>query len=193
MKQIFYALFLGAIFSTGCSKDQIGNDAQRELRQTTADRDDDDDRGDEETEPCATKTVNLIAGQNTVAGTVSVTQDATSMYVTYTTTGGWVLSKTHLFVGACNAIPVNGGGNPVPGQFPYKTTHSNVTTYTYVVPVSAIGLNNCGCIAAHAALKKLNAAGNVVQQETGWGEGAAINPNGGNWAMKFEFCPVDCQ
>ena len=191
MKQIFYALFLTAMIGTGCSKDTINSNTREELRFTSGDRDN-GDRGGEEGTFCSTKTVNLVAGQNTVAGTVTVEQDAVNMYITYTTTGGWVLSKTHLFAGACSAIPVNGGGNPVPGQFPYKSNHNNVTTYTYVVPVSAIGTGNCGCIAAHAALKKLNAAGSVIQQETGWGEGTPINPNGGNWAMKFDFCPVAC-
>lgn len=146
---------------------------------------------DEEGGSCEEKTVPLMAGQSIQAGTVTIANDDDFIYVTYTTTGGWVLTKTHLFVGACTAIPVNNGGNAVPGQFPYKTTHSNVTSYTYTLPVSAIGINVCGCMAAHANVKKLSPNGQTLGSETGWGQGDLINAQG-NWAMKVSYCPVPC-
>jgi hypothetical protein len=195
MRKIFLSLFTGSLLFMSCSKEQTGimeANSSNVIKNGINDRDG-DGRGDDETEYCSEKTVTLIAGQNMNAGTVTVQQDATNIYVTYNTTDGWVLTQTHLFVGACNAIPVNNAGNLVPGQFPYKNTHNNVTSYTYTVPVSAIGLNNCGCIAAHAAVKKLSAGGGVISSQTAWGEGTAINPNGGNWAMKFEFCTIGCQ
>ncbi|MBP6023278.1 hypothetical protein [Ferruginibacter sp.] len=141
-----------------------------------------------DTENCPATTVTLVAGQHIDAGTVSVTNDANYIYVTYTTANGYLLTQTHLFVGACNLVPVNNQGNPVPGQFPYANTHNNITSYTYQLPVSAIGLGNCGCIAAHAVVVKLNESGQVIEQQTGWGNGIRINPNGGNWGMKFNFC-----
>ena len=112
---------------------------------------------------CPTTTVSLIAGQNIDAGTVSVTNDLDFIYVTYNTANGYVLTQTHLFVGDCEAVPVNKKGNPVPGQFPYSNEHNNATSFTYRIPVSAIGLDNCGCIAAHAAVIKLDADGNIIK------------------------------
>lgn len=138
---------------------------------------------------CAPTKVSLIAGQNIDAGTVTVSNDGYYIYVTYNTANGYVLTETHLYVGNCEAIPVTARGNAIPGQFPYKNTHANATSYTYQVPISAIGAGNCGCIAAHAAVIKLNAAGQVIDTQTGWGNGTAINPVGGSWGMKFEFCP----
>jgi hypothetical protein len=145
-------------------------------------------RGRNSSGECEPTEVTLIAGQSMNAGTVTVTNDANYIYVTYATTNGWVLTQTHLYVGDCALIPVNNPGNPLPGQFPYASAHNNVTTYTYQVPISRIALEACGCIAAHAVVKKLNAANQVIDTQTGWGNGVRINLNGGNWGMKFDYC-----
>ena len=137
---------------------------------------------------CTPTEVTLVAGQTINSGTVSVTNDADYIYVTYTTAAGWYLTQTHLYVGDCALVPVNGQGNPIPGHFPYASAHNNATSYTYQVPISAIPAGGCGCIAAHAVVVQLNAAGQVIQTQTGWGNGTRINPNGGNWGMKFDYC-----
>ena len=137
---------------------------------------------------CTPTEVTLIAGQTINSGTVTVTNDASFIYVTYQTANGYTLTQTHLFVGDCGQIPVNGQGNPIPGHFPYSSTHANATSFTYQVPISAIAAGNCGCIAAHAVVVKLDANGNVIDTQTGWGNGTRINPNGGNWGMKFSYC-----
>jgi hypothetical protein len=132
--------------------------------------------------------VTLLAGQTMDAGTITVTNDNDFIYVTYTTTNGWVLSQTHLYVGDCALIPVNNPGNPLPGQFPYTATHNNLTSYTYQIPISSIALESCGCIAAHAVVKKYNASNQLIDTQTGWGNGVRINLSGGNWGMKFDYC-----
>ena len=139
-------------------------------------------------EGCPATEVTLFAGQTMNAGTVSVTNDSNYIYVTYNTANGWLLTQTHLYVGDCATIPVNNPGNPIPGQFPYNTTHSNATTYTYQIPITAIPAGSCGCIAAHAVVVKLNTAGSVVSTQTGWGNGTQINTGSGNWGMKFDYC-----
>lgn len=139
---------------------------------------------------CTPKIVTLFAGQTIDAGNVTVTNDANFIYVTYNTANGYVLTQTHLFVGECALIPVNKPGNPIPGQFPYSSPHSNLTSYTYQIPIMAIPVGACGCIAAHAVVVKLNAEGQVVDQQTGWGNGTVINPDG-QWGMKFDYC--SCQ
>lgn len=140
---------------------------------------------------CPTAMTPLIAGQHIDAGDIEVTNDAEFIYVTYNTANGYVLTETHLYVGNCEAIPVNNQGNPVPGLFPHKNTHNKVCSYTYKVPISAIPAGTCGCIASHAALVKLNSQGQVVDSQTGWGSGSLINASGGNWGMKFQYC--SCQ
>ena len=137
--------------------------------------------------PCPVTVTQLTAGQFINAGSVTVTNDENYIYVMYTTANGYVLTQTHLYVGNCANIPLNNQGNPVPGRFPYKATHANLTTYTYQVPISAISAGSCGCIAAHAAVVKLDEAGNIVDSQTAWGSGYRINPQG-NWGMAFGYC-----
>lgn len=144
--------------------------------------------GREDPTECIATEVTLIAGQTMDAGTVTVSNDATNIYVTYTTTNGWVLTQTHLYVGDCALIPVNNPGNPIPGQFPFTSAHNNVTTYTYTVPISRIPAGGCGCIAAHAVVKQYNSSNQLIQTQTGWGNGVRINLTGGNWGMKFDYC-----
>ncbi len=139
-------------------------------------------------DPCEVTTVTLVAGQTMNAGTVTVSNDADYIFVTYTTTNGWVLTQTHLYVGECALIPVNNPGNPIPGQFPYTSAHNNVTSYTYQIPISRIPLELCGCIAAHAVVKKYNSANQLIDTQTAWGNGVRINLSGGNWGMKFDYC-----
>ncbi len=105
----------------------------------------------------------------------------------YSTANGYMLTQTHLFAGNCSNIPVNNQGNPVPGRFPYKSTHNNITSYTYEIPISAIPAGNCGCIAAHAVVVKRNEAGNIIDEQTAWGSGYRISPQG-NWGMAFAYC-----
>jgi hypothetical protein len=137
---------------------------------------------------CAPTTTTLLAGQTINAGEVSVWNDAAFIYVSYQTANGYTLTETHLYVGDCLTIPVNNPGNPIPGQFPYQGTHNNITGYTYQIPISVLNGASCGCVAAHAVVQKLNASGQVTDQQTGWGNGIRINLSGGNWGMKFSYC-----
>jgi hypothetical protein len=174
---LVFGIALSAIAFTSCKKESIADSSKTDPAPSLV-----------VNGGCTPTQVSLIAGQTINAGSVSVTNDATNIYVTYTTANGYVLTQTHLYVGSCNAIPVNNQNNPIPGHFPYNTTQNNTTTYTEVVPISTIGAGNCGCIAAHAVVVKLNASGQVIEQQTGWGNGTAINTSGGNWGMKFEYC-----
>ena len=139
---------------------------------------------------CGTPQVqNLIAGQTIIAGSISISNDDKNVYVTYTATGGWEIQKTQLYPGKCGLIPKNSGGNPVLGLFPNQTTHSaHQTAFTYTV--SLTDLDSCYCVAAHANLVKVDGSGNIIQSETGWGQG---NPFGGNtWAMIINYCTKKC-
>ena len=140
---------------------------------------------------CPAVTVPLLAGQFMDAGTISVSNDNEFIYVTYTTANGYLLTETHLYVGNCSAVPVNKKGNPVPGQFPYKDQQNYTTSFTYKVPIASMGLGQCGCIAAHAALVKLDATGKVIESQTGWGACSLINATGGNWGTKFSYCTCE--
>ena len=104
-----FFIYLLVVFIFSCKKDTITEQPKHDIG-----------RVDPGGSGCAPTTVTLKAGQTIDAGTVTVINDADFIYVTYTTANGYLLTQTHLYVGDCAAIPVNGPGNPMPGQFPYS-------------------------------------------------------------------------
>ncbi|MFC1505543.1 hypothetical protein ACFLQ6_00575 [Thermoproteota archaeon] len=112
---------------------------------------------DELQTPCLT-TTDLIAGGGNVksqmdVGDVEVWNDDETLYVTYSVTGSWVITETHLEVKCdLNDIPQTKKYNPIPGQFSYMMTHNPpVTEYTYPIDLSSIECDEL-YIAAHAVV-----------------------------------------
>lgn len=140
---------------------------------------------------CTEASTDLIAGQHHLAGNVTVENDDDFIYVTYNATGNWRIKKTHLYIGDCDGIPTNGGGNPKIGLFPLSENHSNPSVGSYTYAISRDNVPACGCVAAHAEVVRLNGGGIIVQSETAWGEGPTIG--GKSWAMKFNYCAEDCE
>jgi len=123
----------------------------------------------------------LFAGQTILIGSVEVANYDDTVYVTYRTNNGWQIDKTHLFVGDFSQMPINGGGNPKVGKFPYKGNHPNGTVeVTFEGPSVFSGM--CYYNAAHAQVKNINSG----QTESAWADGTPIGGN--NWATGFEAC-----
>lgn len=141
-------------------------------------------------DPCRdVQEVRLMAGQHYEAGKVYVVNNREKLYVAYETTGEWKMKAIHLFVGACDKLPVNKQGNLVPGQFPYKVEFNGLQTFYYVeIPLDTLP-EGCICVAAHAEVVKV-VDGEIVQSETAFGEGEKV---GKNWFMKFEYCIAVCE
>jgi hypothetical protein len=141
----------------------------------------------------------LFAGQTINAGSVCSQIVGSNLVVTYSTTGCWQLVETHLWVGSSlGDMPTTRKGNPVPGQFPYKSGDiSGTTSYSTSIPLTNLGFScpsddTTFYVAAHAALQCVDGNGDVVQTETGWGDGSPIVDKG-NWATYFEtLFTCDC-
>jgi len=120
--------------------------------------------------------VDLVAGRHIDVGWVTVDADISGITVTYSTSDGWGLEETHLYVGT------QPPRKSAPGRFPYKhESLGGVTSDSYFVPLEELGVE-CGdtvYLATHAVVSKPGAG-----SETAWGEGQLI---GKNWAMYFEF------
>ncbi len=129
---------------------------------------------------CGDKTtVELIINQQTIAGSVTVWNDAVNLYVEYKTDNGWFLDKTCLFVGKCDIKKTEFD------QSPYRSTcNPCVETYTYVIPLDQ--LSDCFCVVAHAEVVKFN-DGKKSPCEMAWGNGDRIE-----WGMKFGYCKQSC-
>jgi hypothetical protein len=131
-------------------------------------------------------TTNIIAGQNIDVGDIFVWNDNVNLYVQYMTTNNWWLNKTHLHVAtSLSGIPQTQSGNPKVGNFDYQSEHNpHVQSYTYPITIAWI-LNTELYLAAHCEVVLKDNNGNIIQQETGWGQG--YNFPGNNWAMYFTY------
>jgi len=97
--------------------------------------------------------VPLIAGQYYPAGSVRVTNDADSILVEYLTTGNWVITETHLYVGKTDPKDFT----TAPGKFPYS--EDPVDDNTYDIPFGEI------CEYEMKLNKKGKPTGNLVSKE----------------------------
>ncbi|MFH1679585.1 MAG: hypothetical protein ABIH26_02960 [Candidatus Eisenbacteria bacterium] len=147
-----------------------------------------------DTIPCGDpETVVLWAGQHHQAGSVTVSVVDGSLSVDIQTTGGWVLTETHLAVAtALDSIPQTGSGNPKVGKFLFQTEHDPaVTSYTYCTdPLAYLYEAGNVFIAVHAKVELLDEAGNAVQEETAWADGLPFPGN--NWATYFTYYVEEC-
>lgn len=140
--------------------------------------------------PCGTaEVVDFYAGQNILAGNISISNTSTDLIITLNLTGGWQTDQTHLYVGDPANMPVNPSGNPMIGQFPYSDPHNPmVSSYTWTLPLA--NLPSCFAIALHADVHLVN-NGVIVQSETGWGDGEQFT-NAGSWASYYTYCVQSC-
>jgi len=135
---------------------------------------------------------NLIAGQNEIAGNISIEQNELGINVIYTGSMPWSIAEMHLWVGSSlDDLPQTGNGNPKIGQFPYSIElEENLPSYSFFIPFEDLPESIDPCndkifIVAHAVVS------DGMNNETAWGEGYQINA-GGNWAMYFQYaltCP----
>jgi hypothetical protein len=99
-------------------------------------------------------TVPLLAQGTIAAGTVTVSNDTTTLHVTIATTGAYTISQADVAVGATlAAIPQPGGQGPDPSQFPYRMSFSPATTsHTFDIPLGSTVIGSSLFIAAHAVV-----------------------------------------
>lgn len=102
----------------------------------------------------------LYAGKTTLVGNVEVSNLGNLVTVIYTITEpGWVMTESHLQVGAkMSDFPLS-SGNPSPGKFAFSASYvPGVTTCEYG-PIDITGLSSPLMIAAHAKVYHTDPAG----------------------------------
>ncbi len=188
MKNFYYlAVVLFSIMITSCSVDHTNEtltitEAEKQNLNDLFDR---SSFGEDEEEDESCITVNLIAGQNHVAGTVTVDIIDGNFVITYSTNEDWLIYGTHLSINNCenDDFPTTGSGNPKVGHFEYSTdSDSGVTEVVYIIDAS--DFEDRFCFAAHA-----NVTG-PTGGESAWAEGEDFP--GKNWAMYVEGSILDC-
>lgn len=181
-----FAVILFSIMITSCSVDNTNETqsiTETENLNALLDRSSFGEEDEEEEESCLT--VNLIAGQNHLAGTVTVDIIEGNFVITYTTNEDWLIYATHLSINNCedDDFPTTRSGNPKVGRFEYSTDNdSGVTEVVYTIDAS--DFEDRFCFAAHAEVT------GPTGGESAWAEGEGFP--GRNWAMYVEGSLLDC-
>lgn len=133
----------------------------------------------------------LYAGQDTIVGTVTVSNDGTNLKVTFRTYSGWLMTEANLHVATdLEDIPKTKKGSPKIGKFDYKHEHGSADAdqYTYIVALPA---GSPLYIAAHAVVQ--TGSGDDLIEETAWGwcDNPQFGGNfpGGSWATYMIYYP----
>lgn len=130
--------------------------------------------------------VDLMAGKYTKVGSVIVSNNSNTLFVTYRVNRRISIESLNLFVGDYRLMPKTRKGNPIPGQFPYVKHFSEpAEEYTFFIPLFLA--RDCYTVAAHATVRKIG----EKETESAWGSGIVINPEG-NWGMYFSVCQQFC-
>jgi hypothetical protein len=97
-------------------------------------------------------TVQLLAQGSVPAGTVTVSNDAATLHVTFTATGAWTFSQLDVAVGATLSDIPQTAGQPNTSQFPYRRSFSPATAgFTFDIPLGSTVIGSSVFIAAHAS------------------------------------------
>jgi hypothetical protein len=139
---------------------------------------------------CGAWSTPLLAGQTIPAGTVTVYNDASKIYVHYSATAPWLLGEVHVAVAdSLAAIPQTKRGNPIPGRFAYSASFAaGITEYMVAIPrVGALAAAPQIVVAAHAVV---HAPENEGGTQTGWGFGFGFP--GSNWATYLAYSVNNC-
>jgi hypothetical protein len=176
-------ILLCTLFLVNCSTDEVLNTENTVLPNFRVYESDGTMNRDSVDDPCMV--VDLIAGQHTVAGTLSIDVNENDLILIYRTSEDWLIYETHMSIGDCDVLtfPTTGAGNPKIGRFEHSTSHSDgVNEVIYYINKEAV--SDIYCFAAHAVV--VSASGS----ETAWAEG--IDFGGNSWAMYVEANKSDC-
>ena len=154
-------------------------------------------------EPCIS--VDLVAGQNEVVGSVSIDRNETHLILTYSTIEDWDIDLTHMSIGDCNEqwAPQTGSGNPKIGRFEHTEPHTqNISEVVYFVDLNALpDYTDTYCFAAHAEVSGPNGGetawagqlgGQVANLDSSSGEYTVKDFEGNSWAMYVEASKTSC-
>jgi hypothetical protein len=109
----------------------------------------------------------LYAGRATEVGTVDVTSDGTSIYVTFNTTDGWVLGATEVHIaGSLEGIPHTRCGIPMLWRFAGRHGWLRCAgNDTYTFPIGELGGEDV-YVVAHAIVARMHRR--CLQVEEAW-------------------------
>lgn len=119
------------------------------------------------------------------AGTLKVSNDATNLYLEFTTASHFPMEIVHLWVG-CDPtkVPANKKGIPVPGHFPVKEVPTDGYYHKVTIPLESLT-----CLGTQICCKDLYVFAHVqTHKETLWGGNIAFTGPRWGWYAKYTVC-----
>lgn len=119
---------------------------------------------------CPVEVFDNLGGRSIATGAVEVTNDIDGLNITIIGVDGWLVDEWHVYAGTA-PVPVNGGGNPAPGRFPYQDDvdppRDRVTIH---IPFTSLGVgcNDAIVLAVHTVVRKNTSAGWTEQTAWAW-------------------------
>lgn len=150
---------------------------------------------------CGPQSCTIWAGQTSNAGTITVSNDSTNLYINIVLANGWtfrnVAESLKVWVGSdLTLIPMPpGGGRPNAGQFPpAQKVNATGTTYTMTIAlVDAKIILPAGCGSTLYVVAHLDVTGPGGNNETAFGGCISGNNTKGAWWFYMTYticCPV---
>jgi hypothetical protein len=147
-------------------------------------------------DPCGDPlVVPLVIGHGQAGiGTVTVSNDASQLFVTLETNPGWAMTGTQVAVLAdLQQVQLERAGDPRLKRFTFRETHEPpVTQHTYSLLLASARYEpgDTVYVAAHAQVVRYNAAGRPTRRASAWGAGSPLP--GSNRAMYFAYQVQTC-
>ncbi len=101
--------------------------------------------------------LSLQTGQEAEVGLLTISNDAESLSVSFTTIDGWTMVETHLAVGdAVEGLAQVVEGNPTSGPFPYSTEHAPDTSeFSHILSLGDYQVGAILCLAAQVVVQRV--------------------------------------
>lgn len=139
-------------------------------------------------DPDVTQTV-VYGGQTIPVGVAQISNDNCDLIITVIGQNGWEFSEYHIYAGE-ESTPLNKGGNPRPGRFPYKGEFSGtVADFEVRIPLDAVvEFDEDECEDAPPAVIAIHVVAiqsDSGQEETGWAFGPRSFPKRWGWELDY--------
>ena len=144
-------------------------------------------------QPCGTPVnYNFFINKTTLAGIITVSNDETNLFITYTLNSPYLIPPGGAHVWLGSSAPT---GKGAPGQYPYHSDNTTyVSTYTFTIPLTDLQqylVNGTFYFMTHSAVVVQNQDGSYGSEATGYSEHIVI-PQRGAWYGYNSYTWQEC-